>query len=133
MNYQEKFNRSAIKQIQNGNIHVSDFNGGAIRKASIKFSFSHENKKYFFKIESRRQPQGLEFFGYKEELIVNLYSYNQSFNSGTQENFENFSFIEKSIFDSIIEKTKISDEEFLSTFKSYNAAMDDYCSAMIIN
>lgn len=133
MNYQKKFNRAALKQIQNGNIQVSDFNAGAIRKSSIKFSFSHDSKKHFFQIEARRQPKGLEYFGYNEELRVNLYSYNQSFNSGMEEKFEDFQFIDQTIIDLVIEKTNISDDDFLATFKSYNESLNDYCSAMLMN
>lgn len=82
MNYSQKFNRALLKAISFKKIDTTDFNGGAIRKATVKFSFTHDGQVNYFSLESSRNAQGMELFGYPEQDSLTLTAWNGSYLSG---------------------------------------------------
>lgn len=85
MNYTQKFNRALLKAIRYNKIDKQDLNDGAIRKVSVKFSFSHEGITNYMSLESIRNAPGMEIFGFKEKDSLDVYSWNSSYSAGLQE------------------------------------------------
>jgi len=87
MNRIQKFNRALLKAIAAKKIVVVDRNSGAIREATVKFSFSHEGVTHFYSLSSERTAPGLAMLGYDNPPKLTLVEYNSSFTSGSHIEF----------------------------------------------
>lgn len=128
MNYSQKFNRALLKAISFNKIDTVDFNGGAIRKATVKFSFSHDGQVNYFALEASRNAQGMELFGYPEQESLTLSSWNGSYLSGQGVDIPED--IDASAVRYIKACSVISEDEALQVRKDFVEAMNRFSEQM---
>lgn len=128
MNYSQKFNRALLKAISFNKINTVDLNGGAIRKSTVKFSFSHDGQVNYFALEASRNAQGMELFGYPEQESLTLSSWNGSYLSG--HNVEIPEDIDASAVRYIKACSVISDVDALKVRKDFVEAMNRFSEQM---
>ena len=128
MNYSQKFNRALLKAISYNKIEKIDLNAGAIRKAIVKFSFSHDGVIHYMALESLRNAKGMDFFGYKEKHELTLVSWNGSYTSGIQIDIPND--IDASALKYISNYSIISDDESSEVLKSYVQSFNEFQEVM---
>lgn len=128
MNYTQKFNRALLKAIRYNKIEKQDLNDGAIRKVSVKFSFSHEGITNYMSLESIRNAPGMEIFGFKEKHILDLSSWNSAYSAGLQEPIP--VDIDQTAVKYISSYSIISEEEAEQVKKRFILSLEEYQVAM---
>lgn len=129
MDFMAKFNRAFLKSIYCNKVQVIDFNGGAVREASLKFKFTHDGEKYFYELSARRNVSGLEFVGYPEKLEVTLVRWNQSYLHGISQDIP--VDIDVIGVDYLKTKSVVSPEMSLLVRRSYEESLNSYAENML--
>ncbi len=128
MNHIQKFNRALLKAIRYNKISIRDKNQGAIRQASVKFSFTHDGKINYYSLTSERTAKDLELFGHPEKLELNLYSWNSGYTSGVQCDLPDG--IDPSAIKYIHMASVITDDESMAARQAFCETLNEYAVAM---
>lgn len=129
MDFITKFNRAFLKSIYCNKVQIIDFNGGAVREASLKFKFTHDGDKHFYELSAKRNVSGLEFVGYPEKLEVELVRWNQSYLHGVSQDMP--VDIDAIGVDYLKTKSVVSPERALLVRRSYEESLNSYAENML--
>lgn len=127
MDFTSKFNRALLNAIRDNKVVVENLNSGAIRKASVKFKFSHSGSLHHFQLSSTRTADGLELFGYPEKLELDLTSFNPSYTSGVKCDVE---AVDRSAVKYLHACSVISADDSLDVRRHYSELFNQFSTAM---